>query len=60
MKEIVCQAKQGQKNAEKLNRAPKRSILGPQNLGLGGGLGTQDPSWIRFWNGYSWFLILVH
>ena len=48
MKEIVCQAKQGQNNAEKLNRAPKCSILGPQNLVLGGGLGTQDPSWIRY------------
>ena len=43
MKEIVCQAKQGQKNAEKLNRAPKRSILGPQNLGLEGAWAPRIP-----------------
>ena len=28
---------------EKLNRAQKCSILGPQNLGSGGGLGPQGP-----------------
>ena len=33
------------KIVEKLNRAPKCSILGPQNLGSGGG----PPPWIRTW-----------
>ena len=28
---------------EKLNRAAKCSILGPQNLGSGGGLGPRGP-----------------
>ena len=32
---------------EKLNRAQKCSILGPQNLGSGGGPG---PPWIRTWS----------
>ena len=32
---------------EKLNRAQKCSILGPQNLGSGGGPGPQGPPWIR-------------
>ena len=34
---------------EKLNRAQKCSILGPQNLGSGGGPGPQGPPWIRTW-----------
>ena len=34
---------------EKLNRAQKCSILGPQNLGSGGGLGPRGPPWIRTW-----------
>ena len=32
IKEIISQVKQGQKKMEQLNRAQKRSILGPQNL----------------------------
>ena len=32
---------------EKLNRAQKCSILGPQNLGSGGGPGPRGPPWIR-------------
>ena len=32
---------------EKLNRAQKCSILGPQNLGSGGGPGPPGPPWIR-------------
>ena len=32
---------------EKLNRAQKCSILGPQNLGSRGGPGPQGPQWIR-------------
>ena len=31
---------------EKLNRAAKCSILGPQNLGSGGGPGPRGPPWI--------------
>ena len=36
---------------EKLNRAQKCSILGPQNLGSGGpgGPGARAPPWIRTW-----------
>ena len=35
---------------EKLNRAQKCSILGPQNLGSGGGPGPPGaPPWIRTW-----------
>ena len=34
IKEIICRAKRGKKKImEKLNRAQKCSILGPQNLG---------------------------
>ena len=33
---MTCQAKQGQKNMKKLDRAQKCSILGSQNLGLRG------------------------
>ena len=37
IKEIISRAKRGKKKImEKLNRAQKCSILGPQNLGLGG------------------------
>ena len=37
IKEIICRAKRGKKKImEKLNRAQKCSILGPQNLGSGG------------------------
>ena len=32
---------------EKLNRAQKCSILGPQNLGSGGGRAPGAPPWIR-------------
>ena len=32
---------------EKLNRAQKCSILGPQNLGSGEGPGPRGPPWIR-------------
>ena len=32
---------------EKLNRAQKCSILGPQNLGSRGGPGPRGPPWIR-------------
>ena len=35
---------------EKLNRAQKCSILGPQNLGSGGGPGPRGPPWIRTCN----------
>ena len=42
---------------EKLNRAQKCSILGPQNLGSGGGLGPWGPPWIRTWIGN--YLVLV-
>ena len=39
----------GQKKImEKLNRAQKCSILGPQNLGSGGP-GPRGPPWIRTW-----------
>ena len=34
---------------EKLNRAQKCSILGPQNLGSSGGPGPPSPPWIRTW-----------
>ena len=34
---IVCQVKRGKKTTEKLDRAPKSSILVSQNLGTGGG-----------------------
>ena len=34
---------------EKLNRTQKCSILGPQNLGSGGGPGPRGPPWIRTW-----------
>ena len=36
IKEIICRAKRGQKIFEKLNRAQKCSIWGPQNLGSRG------------------------
>ena len=35
---------------EKLNRAQKCSILGPQNLGSKGSLGPWDPLWICTWS----------
>ena len=41
MKEKIYRAKQGKKKIRKnLDKAPKFSILGPQNLALGGGGGT--------------------
>ena len=44
IKEIICRAKQGKKKImEKLNRAQKCSILGPQNLGSRGGPGPRAP-----------------
>ena len=44
IKEIICRAKRGKKKImEKLNRAQKCSILGPQNLGSGGGPGPPGP-----------------
>ena len=36
MKEMVCQVKHDKK-MQNLNKAQKHSILGPQNLGSGGG-----------------------
>ena len=36
IKEMICRVKQGKKIMEKLNRAQKCSILGPQNLGSRG------------------------
>ena len=47
IKEIICRAKRGKKIMEKLNRAQKCSILGPQNLGSRGGPGPRGPPWIR-------------
>ena len=44
IKEIICRAKRGKKKImEKLNRAAKCFILGPQNLGSGGGPGPRGP-----------------
>ena len=44
IKEIICQAKRGMKKImEKLNRAQKCSILGPQNLGSRGGENRDYP-----------------
>ena len=43
IKEIICRAKRGKKIMEKLNRAAKCSISGPQNLGSGGGPGPPGP-----------------
>ena len=44
IKEIICRAKRGKKKImEKLNRAQKCSILGPQNLGSRGGPGPRGP-----------------
>ena len=34
---MICQVKPGKENTEKLKRAQKCSILGPQNLGSAGG-----------------------
>ena len=39
---MLSEARQ-KKIREKLNRAQKCSILGPQNLGSGGGLGPRAP-----------------
>ena len=52
IKEIICRAKRGKKKImEKLNRAQKCSILGPQNLGSGGGARAPGaPPWIRTWD----------
>ena len=43
IKEIICRAKRGKKIMEKLNRAQKCSILGPQNLGSGGARAPGPP-----------------
>ena len=44
IKELICGAKRGKKEiVKKLNRAQKCSILGPQNLGSGGGPGPRGP-----------------
>ena len=45
IKEIIYQVKQGKKIMEKLNKAQKCSILGPQNLGSRGPQAPEAP-WI--------------
>ena len=54
IKEIICRAKRGKKIMEKLNRAQKCSILGPQNLGSRGarapGAPPPDPHLYSFKN----------
>ena len=44
---MLSEARQ-KKIMEKLNRAQKCSILGPQNLGSGGAQ-ARGPPWIRTW-----------
>ena len=49
---MLSEARQ-KKIMEKLNRAQKCSILGPQNLGSGGARAPGVPPWIRTWNSYD-------
>ena len=42
-KKLYAERSEAKKNTEKLKRALKSSILGPQNLGSGGGPGPQGP-----------------
>ena len=43
IKEIICRVKRGKKIMEKLNRAQKCSILGPQKPRVKGGPGPRAP-----------------
>ena len=46
LKKKYAERSEAKKIRKILDRAPKCSILGVQNLGLGGGLGPRGPPWI--------------
>ena len=47
LKKKYAERSEAKKIRKKLDRASKWSILGPQNLGSGGGPGPPGPPWIR-------------
>ena len=54
IKKKYAKRSEAKKIRKKLDRAPKCSILGPQNLGSGGGPGPRGPPPPGSASGYTW------